>query len=81
MKKIMMMLVVVLMSGCTPQTTQNNSFILPQELSDCKVYDLYNGYRNLTVIRCPKSEESEVCTTVKSGKATHYSCTLSESER
>lgn len=54
-------LFVILLSGCDrpPITTEAGGFLLPPELSDCKIFRLNNGNNfNLYITRCPNSTTS-----------------------
>lgn len=57
MKKIVVLIVVALLAGCSDSVSQVNFTALPEELKDCKIYSfsLKNGVQNVTVIRCPNS--------------------------
>ena len=70
MKSLMVVLGVVILTGCEPsyeEKTQNFT-ILPDELKDCKFYSVRsNTGSNLDIVRCPNSTTS---TPYKSGKTT-----------
>lgn len=59
MDKLTMVIVALLLAACQPQTTKiDKDFIIPIELSDCKFFNMYDGTRNIVVVRCPKSDTS-----------------------
>ena len=65
MKKLLFVVLVMLLAGCTPSAKELNFPVMPEELADCKVFRLSNSSGNIiTVARCPNS-----VTTTKSGKA------------
>lgn len=70
MKLLMIILSVIMLAGCEPsykEKTQNFT-ILPDELKDCKFYDVRsNTGSNLKIVRCPNST---VSTTYNNGKTT-----------
>lgn len=51
-----------------------NGFVLPQELSDCKIFLISDGNREINVVRCP---HSDTALAYKQGKQTRYATTLS----
>lgn len=62
-------LVVFLSTGCTPRVSQNMDFdrIMPQELADCKVFELRTqGGRDIYVVRCGNSVSTQYRTGGKS---------------
>lgn len=71
--------VILMTSACSPHTSQTtNSFILPDDLEDCKILTLRKSGLNSTqinIIRCPKDKIFEYTyigtnTTFQSGKTT-----------
>jgi hypothetical protein len=71
--------VISMVSACTPQTVQTtNSFILPDDLADCKILTLRKSglySTQINIIRCPKDKIFEhtyigTNTTFQSGKTT-----------
>lgn len=64
-------LIIVLLSGCERATQEaTQSFSLPKELIDCRVYYMTSGgatYTRITVVRCPNSSTS---TSYGCGKST-----------
>lgn len=58
MKKLIVLLSVVLLSGCDAETTEISSkYALPDGLKDCTVYELNPSTgRLLYVVRCPHSD-------------------------
>ena len=60
-----------LLMACEPQAPQQVSYILPPELSDCKIYQIDSKYSPLLyVVRCTgeKPTETSVKWNVSSGK-------------
>lgn len=70
MKHFLIVLTGFLLIGCTPETTDiTGNFVLPNELSDCKIFYMRpSDVGSITVARCPNSTTS---TTYSSGKTTH----------
>ncbi len=66
MKKLVLALCVLVMTGCKPETTESTSnYSLPPELSHCKIYAMDSGgVGRLHVVHCPNSQT----TTVEQGK-------------
>ncbi len=59
MKRITLILLTIFtLAGCESRTTEVHSFILPEGLKDCKIYDMNNGLRRIIVVRCPNSSTS-----------------------
>lgn len=67
MNKYLIML--ILLVGCTPSHKQKTDFSLPQELKDCKVFYISDGWQGVTVVRCPKFETTSTKYTVPCGKS------------
>ena len=70
MKLLMVVLGVVILTGCEPKYEENtqNFTLLLNELKDCKFYGVRsNTGSSLNIVRCPNSTTS---TTYKSGKTT-----------
>ena len=68
MKKLIVILSVVVLAGCTDRARIVNFSAMPPELLDCKVYAISNSNgEHITVMRCPNSTTS---TTYPSGKTT-----------
>lgn len=75
MKKLIVAALAVGMAGCfNPSTSPNSSFKIPPELSDCVFYDMYDGARNMTVVRCPRADVS-VNQQVQTGQHRKYTTT------
>ncbi|WP_354734553.1 hypothetical protein [Acinetobacter nosocomialis] len=72
MKKALFALAVLFLAGCKPETSdETNKFVLPPELKDCRVYDLYSSTgASVTAVRCPNSSTS---TEYRVGKSTRTS--------
>lgn len=73
MKKILLTIAALIFVGCEAETkVVTDSYVLPTELSDCKVYLMYPNNNNkastITVVRCPLSNTS----TIYSGKHSQY---------
>jgi hypothetical protein len=63
-----LLLVLLLLTGCSANHNQSTSFTsLPKELQDCKIFFISDGFNGLTVVRCPNSDTS-VEYTVQCGK-------------
>lgn len=78
MKKlfILVTLSIGLFVGCSAETkTVTDSFILPSELSHCKVFNLYDGMSNMKVVYCP---EAVTTTTNTVGKTTVSNTVIAE---
>lgn len=64
MKKLLVLAVVIGLVGCGDRAplNLNDQYTLPAEMSDCKIYKIYNnkGDGTLKVIRCPKSETTTI---------------------
>ena len=78
MKLLMVILGVVMLTGCEPsyeEKTQNFTQ-LPVELKDCKFYYVSsNTGSNLNIVRCPNSTVSTSQEVVE-GKTTHVQTTI-----
>lgn len=76
MKTIFAAIVLILIAGCTNSAREIHFSVTPQELSDCKFYELENtSGKHITVVRCPVSDTS---TTYKAGKAMVGSAVIEE---
>ncbi len=67
-KKILIAISITALAACTPSYTDETGkyTVLPEELKDCKIYEIYNGNGNrMNVMRCPNSTTT---TKVPSGK-------------
>ena len=63
MKKLVLVLCVLVMTGCTPETSESHNYVLPPELSHCKIYRMRGvNAKVMVVVHCPNSE-----TTTKRG--------------
>ena len=63
MKRFILVATLASLAGCTPSATQINFPTVPDELKDCKFYEIVNGTGSrITVGRCPESS-----TTVQMG--------------
>lgn len=68
MKKIILIFSIIGIVGCSDGYHERNFPVRPDELKDCKIYQLESsGGGSITVVRCPQSATS---TTYKSGKTT-----------
>lgn len=68
----------LVLSACgEPSYKPLNEVALPPELSDCKVFQVSDGMRDINVVRCPNSDTS---TSYKQGKATRHTVTLSRND-
>ena len=71
MKKLILLLCVAL-SACDKKTTEiGDRYVLPKELSDCKVFRLSDdGVGEITAMRCPNSSTSVVSSDGKTKRKT-----------
>jgi uncharacterized lipoprotein YmbA len=53
-KKVIIVLAVML-AGCSPSARELNYPVLPEGLKDCKFYEVSSGANTVTVVRCPGS--------------------------
>lgn len=68
MKKIIIAFLMVGLIGCGKSTEEiSGTFDMPEELKDCKMYELCGNGRCIKVIRCPQSLTS---TNYNCGKTT-----------
>lgn len=61
-------------AGCAPKVSQNMDFdrIMPQELADCKVFELSTqSGRNIYVVRCGDSVSTQYNSGGKSSTSVH----------
>lgn len=73
---IVILLAAGLLVGCSAETrTVTDSFILPSELSHCKVFNLNDGMSNMKVVYCP---EAVTTTTHTVGKTTVSNTVIAE---
>ncbi|WP_270663279.1 MULTISPECIES: hypothetical protein [unclassified Aeromonas] len=76
MGRAALLAVAFLLAGCEPATRiSTGKFVLPRELSDCQFFDMYDGNRNVLVVRCPHSDASA---SHLSGKINHRTVTVEE---
>ena len=77
MGRAALLAVAFLLAGCEPAYTRisTGKFVLPRELSDCQFFDMYDGNRNVLVVRCPHSDASA---SHLSGKINHRTVTVEE---
>ena len=76
MKKLVITLFVVgLLVGCTKSTSEiSTDYVLPPELSQCKVYFLDNGgLHPMRVLYCPNASTA---TTYMNGKVTEHTAMI-----
>ena len=73
--KLILLALSLTVLGCGTKTTDvSNSYSLPSGISDCKIYELENGYGGrILLARCPLSETAVAYST---GKTTKYSTTI-----
>lgn len=65
MKLFIAMCMLVVLSGCTPETYSTSGFIMPREMEDCTLYKMRNGSGTvLYVVHCPHADT----TTTLAGK-------------
>jgi hypothetical protein len=75
MNKLILLCVLLAITGCTPNASQLDFPVLPDELKDCKFFYLRDGGgTNITVARCPNSATS----VLSSGKYKHQSIIIEE---
>lgn len=78
MKKlfILIALAVGMLVGCSAETkTVTDNYILPSELSHCKVFNLSNGMSAMQVVHCPQAVTT---TTHTVGKTTVSNTVIAE---
>lgn len=52
-------LALFILSSCSPSSKQSTSYTsLPEELKDCKIFYISNGFNRITIVRCPNSDTS-----------------------
>lgn len=54
MKKLAIVLMALTLAACNPKAEQKYGYkkVMPPELSDCKVFYIYDGTKSLYVTRC-----------------------------
>ena len=73
MKRLLLLFAILSMLGCSARTEEvSSSFIMPSELSGCKVFKMSNGDQTLYVVDCPESISTNWQTSHSAGKTTHY---------
>lgn len=73
---ILILLATGLLAGCSAETrTITDNYILPSELSDCKVFLLDNGMSAMRVVYCPQAVTT---TTHTVGKTTVSNTVIAE---
>ena len=73
MKHSLLLFASLAMLGCSASTKEVSSgFIMPSELSGCKVFELSNGSRTLYVVTCHESISTNWQTSHAAGKTVHY---------
>lgn len=59
MKKIMLIVSVLLVAGCENSYESLSYPVLPEDLKDCKFYEVHSrGGSTLKIVRCPQSDVS-----------------------
>jgi hypothetical protein len=64
MKTLIILTLATILAGCSAETyTTTESYILPQGMEDCKIYEMSPnegdyGVTAITVVRCPNSDVS-----------------------
>lgn len=75
LKVLAVVLCGLMLVACSPNTKYaTHNFVLPEELSHCKMYKMYDGYRYVFVMHCPNATTS----TMVSGKHPVRSVMVSE---
>lgn len=72
-KLFIMIIMVLLLSGCETSSTEVKYDSMPPELSDCKTFYIRRGLNSITVMRCPGSTTS---TTYSTGKTSNTTVTI-----
>ncbi|UAW01115.1 putative spanin [Vibrio phage PhiImVa-1] len=55
-KYLWLSLIALALMGCEPTPPKaKNNYILPAEMSHCKVYSIYDGVKDLYTIYCPQA--------------------------
>ena len=62
MKSIILVLVAVALTACAPGYEEKHYPVLPDELRDCKFYEVSNGSSSIKIVRCPNSQVSTTWT-------------------
>ena len=53
--KTIALIALLLFAGCSTKTNQSNTFVLPPELSHCKIYYMQGGMAWAYVVHCPNA--------------------------
>lgn len=73
MKYTLLFFAIAIVLGCSASTEEVSSrFIMPSELSSCKVFEMSDGSQRLYVVACPESISTNWQTSHSAGKTTHY---------
>lgn len=76
MRKLLALTTLLILTACTPHTQQTYDFVLPQELSHCKVYQMSDSSANrIRVVHCPNASTT---TAHMSGKVMTSTTVISE---
>jgi outer membrane PBP1 activator LpoA protein len=71
---VMLILLSIVLAGCTDKVEERKFLAMPKELADCRVFYVQNRDGNsMTVVRCPNSATT---TEVRSGKSTQTTVTI-----
>lgn len=62
MKAVILALATVALTACAPSYEEKHYPVLPEELKDCKFYEVSNGGSSIKIVRCPNSQVSTTWT-------------------
>lgn len=77
MKALLVVLAAIVLTACSPGYEEKHYSVLPNELKDCKFYNVTDGGSTIKVVRCPNSQVTTTWTT-STGKSsvTHTVVTI-----
>ena len=62
MKTTILIIMAVALAACSPKYEEQHYPVLPDDLKDCKFYEISNGGSTIKVVRCPNSQTSTTWT-------------------
>lgn len=74
MKKIILLVALMVLAGCNPSYKTMSFPVMPDELKDCKIFELVSIERRIIVTRCPAAASTS--TNFPSGKTTANSVVI-----
>ena len=72
LKITLLIAVTAILMGCSPSTSERtDNYNMPHELKDrgCRIYNMYDGFSNISVLVCDKLDCTN--TSTLAGKVTH----------